>query len=309
LVYPDQLNQSMFHMRWTRGDPADKASDPTAATFSIFYDKTGFKAEVKGALQSTIVKDTSFSISIGNNTLSFDGTSGSYGMWAMSVDIEQLKMAAVIDPVLPSVPFDPSYNGQVGLLVPGYYVSHPIYRGHTNGTVTLPNGQSWASLQVSTLKHTYGYKPIQNLLPTYTRLSTFIGASTLNWYTAKSKSGKDVSAAQFVYGAPDLSEVTLKYQVTNEPSILGITSSVSGESHNYTVTLAGCNQTLNNPYTFNSTSLVNLGAITDSAGGKTEYWSVDTGVLFYINGQPWTNPTTVAGLRSLGVLEVYASSA
>lgn len=94
--------------------------------------------------------------------------------------------------VLPSVPFDPSYNGQAGLLVPGYYVSHPIYRGHTNGTVTLPNGQSWASLQVATLKHAYAYKPIQKLLSTYTRMSTFVGASTLNWYTAVANNGKGV---------------------------------------------------------------------------------------------------------------------
>jgi len=112
------------------------------------------------------------------------------------------------------------------------------------------------------------------------------------------------TAGHFVYGALDLSEITLKYQTTNEPSILNIGSSVSSQSRDYMATFAGCQATSNNPYTFNSTSGVSLGAITDSAGGKTEYWSLDTHVLFFINGQPWTNNEAVG---SLGLLEVYTS--
>jgi len=114
----------------------------------------------------------------------------------------------------------------------------------------------------------------------------------------------DTTAGHFVYGAFDLSEITLKYQTTNEPSILNIGSSVSSQSRDYTVTFAGCQATSNNPYTFNSTSKVSLGAITDSAGGKTEYWSLETHALFFVNGQPWTNNEAVG---SLGLLEVYTS--
>jgi len=114
----------------------------------------------------------------------------------------------------------------------------------------------------------------------------------------------DTLAAHFVYGALDLSKIFLKYQTTNEPSILDISSSVSPQSRDYKVTLAGCKESSNNPYTFNSTSKVFLGAITDSAGGKTEYWSVETSVLFFIDGQPWTN---TGPLGSLGHLEVYTS--
>lgn len=114
----------------------------------------------------------------------------------------------------------------------------------------------------------------------------------------------DTTAAQFVYGAVDLSEVTLKYQTTNEPSILKIGSSVSSESRNYHVTLAGCPKTSNHPYVFNTTSLFYLGAVKDSAGGTTEYWSLDTHVSFFIDGQPWTNNATIG---SLGHLEVYTS--
>ena len=87
--------------------------------------------------------------------------------------------------VLPDVPFDPTLNGQKGLLVPGYYVSHPIYRGHIDGTVTLPSGDNWVTREVATLKHAYGYTPVQNMLSTYTRASVFVGASTLNWYLAE----------------------------------------------------------------------------------------------------------------------------
>ena len=90
----------MFHFRWTRGNPASPVpvSLPQSATFSVFYPKTGFKADVKGVLKATAVGDSSLSISIGKNYLSFDGTKGPYGLWNVSVDIEGLKTNVVIDP-------------------------------------------------------------------------------------------------------------------------------------------------------------------------------------------------------------------
>ena len=112
------------------------------------------------------------------------------------------------------------------------------------------------------------------------------------------------TAAQFVYGSLDLSDIALKYQVTNEPSILDISSSVSVEAHNYTVTFSGCDETPNEPYAFNSTALVYLGEIPDSAGGETECWSLDTHASFFVAGQPWSNNATVG---SAGLLEVYTS--
>ena len=92
----------------------------------------------------------------------------------------------------PSVPFDPAVNGEKGLLVPDYHVSQPIARGHANANVTLPSGLSWSIRTISTLKHAYAYKPIQNLLSTYTRVSTFFEYNSLNWFTAKAKSGEGV---------------------------------------------------------------------------------------------------------------------
>ena len=94
--------------------------------------------------------------------------------------------------VTPSVPFEPILNGEKGLLAPGYHVSHPIYRGHTDGTVTLPSGQTWVTRQVATLKHAYGLLSVQSRLSTYTRVSTFVGPSTLNWYVAKATNGQGV---------------------------------------------------------------------------------------------------------------------
>lgn len=94
--------------------------------------------------------------------------------------------------VTPSVPFEPILNGEKGLLVPGYHVSHPIYRGHTDGTVTLPSGQTWVTRQVATLKHAYGLLSVQSRLSTYTRVSTFVGPNTLNWYAAKATNGQGV---------------------------------------------------------------------------------------------------------------------
>ena len=81
-------------------------------------------------------------------------------------------------------------NGEKQLLVPGYHVSHPVYRGHTDGSVTLPSGQTWVMRQVATLKHAYARLPVQSLLSTYTRASAYIGPNTLNWYVAKAKGGR-----------------------------------------------------------------------------------------------------------------------
>jgi hypothetical protein len=88
----------MFHFRWTRGNPAALISVPQIATFSIFYEKTGFKADVRGLFKSDTVGDSSLSMSIGKNYLSFDGTKGPYGLWNVSVDIEGFKSNVVIDP-------------------------------------------------------------------------------------------------------------------------------------------------------------------------------------------------------------------
>ena len=98
-VLPDQLNQSMFHFRWTRGDPAASSSDLRAATFSAYYEKTGFRANVKGSFESKITGDTYLSMSIGDNHLSFNGSAGGlFGLWNASVNIEGLKVDVVIDP-------------------------------------------------------------------------------------------------------------------------------------------------------------------------------------------------------------------
>ena len=97
-VLPDFLNQSMFHFRWTRGDPAARNSNPRTATFSLLYEKTGFRASVKDSFKADTVGDSSLSISIGKNTLSFDGTKGPFGLWSISADIEGLKANVIVDP-------------------------------------------------------------------------------------------------------------------------------------------------------------------------------------------------------------------
>lgn len=73
-VLPDQNNQSMFHFRWTRGDPAVSTSNPRTGIFSVFYEKTGFRADVKSSFGSSVVGDSLLSVSIGKNRLSCDGT-------------------------------------------------------------------------------------------------------------------------------------------------------------------------------------------------------------------------------------------
>lgn len=107
-----------------------------------------------------------------------------------------------------------------------------------------------------------------------------------------------------MYGSLDLSTIVPKYQITNNPSLLTITSSLAPKVRNYTVTFAGCDNTLGHPFTFDSTSGVYLGSIPDSAGGKTQYWSLNTTALYYVDGQAFTN---VPLIGSLGIVEVYKS--
>jgi hypothetical protein len=97
-VLPDQLNQSMFHFRWTRGDPAADKSDPSVATFSAFYQKTGFTAELKGTFETEVTGTSLLNMSIGNNVLLFDGSVGLFGIWNASIDIEGLLVTASVDP-------------------------------------------------------------------------------------------------------------------------------------------------------------------------------------------------------------------
>jgi hypothetical protein len=98
-VLPDTLNQSMIHFRWTRGNPATLASSPRGnGTFSVFYPKTGFKADAEGPFVSNAGGDSSLSISVGKNYLLFDGTKGPYGLWNVSVDINGFKTNVQIDP-------------------------------------------------------------------------------------------------------------------------------------------------------------------------------------------------------------------
>ena len=97
-VLPDQLNQSMFHFRWTRGDPTSSSSLNTDATFSAYYAKTGFRAEVKGSFESVTVGDTLLTMSIGSNSMMFNGSVGMFGLWTVSVNIEGLQVITVVDP-------------------------------------------------------------------------------------------------------------------------------------------------------------------------------------------------------------------
>jgi hypothetical protein len=107
-----------------------------------------------------------------------------------------------------------------------------------------------------------------------------------------------------VYGSLDLTNIAQKYQITNDATVLQITPSLSAAARNYSLTLTGCENTLNHPFTFNSSSSWSLGTITDSAGGKTEYWDLTTQAEMWVDGVQWTNDALIG---SLGLLEVYES--
>ena len=62
---------------------------------TLFYEKTRFRANVKGSFEPNIVGDSLLSISIGKNYLSFIGTKSPFGLWDVSTDVEELKVNVI----------------------------------------------------------------------------------------------------------------------------------------------------------------------------------------------------------------------
>jgi len=86
-------------------------------------------------------------------------------------------------------------DGKTGLLRGQLYTRVEIPRGHIDGNVTYPWGQSYTGLKsLVTLKHSWSRKPMQHSVNSYVRGVTYLpetpSVQTVNWYqTSKDNKG------------------------------------------------------------------------------------------------------------------------
>jgi hypothetical protein len=78
-------------------------------------------------------------------------------------------------------------NGEAGLLRGDLHSRIEIPRGHFDGDVTYPWGQSYTGIKgLVTLKHLWSKKPIQDSVDSYIRGVTYLPdtplAETVQWY-------------------------------------------------------------------------------------------------------------------------------
>jgi hypothetical protein len=109
-----------------------------------------------------------------------------------------------------------------------------------------------------------------------------------------------VDSAQLLIGLNENStsiNIPLTYHVTNDDSLLDI----SPNGLNTTLTFQGCATSQNNPYVLTAYPLAHRGALVDSAGGVTEYYSTLTQVSV------WTGNGLYVDNNSLGLIEVYTA--
>jgi len=292
--------------KWTRGDPASKTSNPLGlATFSLFNNfanGTTYSLSVQDKFvytESNNVKN----MSIGGNYILWDGN---YGVWNISIIADGFTFATTSVITEPYYPFVPRYEDKRALLVDGYHTSIDVPRGHMNGALRFPWGLEWIVMDVSTVKHSYAEKPIQKLLSSYTRGSTWLGnvppVSTVNWYHAESSTGKDVDAVFFakqtvfnpilgVEGSP----LDLRYLMTDNHGLLNLTTA----SLNTSIVLPGCETQGNLPLIWDTYPIVLRGTVEDSAGGVTQYLAIN------VSATLWFNNTSTYVLGGLGFIEVY----
>lgn len=88
--------------------------------------------------------------------------------------------------VNPGTAFEPSYKGVPSQLLDGYFTNLIGPRMHVNGQQTIPSGETWVLHDISTVKHSYAKKPVQDLVSSYSRASSYVRDNTISYFRAES---------------------------------------------------------------------------------------------------------------------------
>jgi hypothetical protein len=99
-------------------------------------------------------------------------------------------MVLCICSVHPGIPLEPAYRGLRSQIIDKYFGSILTTRGHAYGLQTYPSGETWTLREVTSVKHTYGIKPVQSVVSSYTRGTVFVVGSSLNWFNVQNAKSK-----------------------------------------------------------------------------------------------------------------------
>ncbi|KAI5982430.1 hypothetical protein EDD15DRAFT_2377839 [Pisolithus albus] len=259
-----------LNLRWLQGDPSSNASVPADGSFEVsarFANGTIFHTRITGE-KLTYTNSSPYSISIGQNTLTWDdsqtwynttlnlnGLTGSFGTESIMLD-----------------KFSPYAGWIIGQLTEGLYSDIPVTRGHTHaGSIQFPSGQEVKLSAQSVLSHMMGEQPVQSLAVNYA-IRTFwsIGATfgdTFIYeiidadYTAFFLARAEVRGAGFerypIYVGTDSNDLSVKR-----------INHTSTEAQ-----MAGCANTNYVPFTWNYTLPSPVLEQFDSAGGRTTFYA------------------------------------
>ena len=226
----------------------------------------------------------------------------------------------------PYTPFGPDYEGVNGQISEGFYSRIEAPRARYTGSLSYPWGQKYKVDSTGTIKHTWSYGIMADVISAYTRGSTFFpGVGTVNWYQAWDTSSKgavvflfadahvfnvpfaEVSAVQFLqadgYSGDDQ---VFRLQVTDD-KILDIvttpTPSTSPPIYDGTViTVPMCgpgSADCKDMMVWKINKMVQFDDFIDFAGAHTLYERVNVSAHMWIDGQV----KDVDG--GFGLVEVY----
>jgi hypothetical protein len=115
----------------------------------------------------------------------------------------------------PSIPFGPDYEGKDGQMSKDWFVRIDAPHAHATGKMTFPWGLKYDIESTGTLKHTWSYKIMAEVIAAYVRGSTFFPKiGTVNWYQSWDNSGKEVKSLQYLAQDGKKGEA-LRYQATD----------------------------------------------------------------------------------------------
>ncbi|KIK26398.1 hypothetical protein PISMIDRAFT_676237 [Pisolithus microcarpus 441] len=264
----------LLNLRWLQGDPSSYTSVPADGSFEVsarFANGTIFHMRITGE-KLTYTNSSPYSISIGQNTLTWDdsqtwynttlnlnGLTGSFGTESIMLD-----------------KFSPYAGWIIGQLTEGLYNDIPVTRGHTHaGSIRFPSGQEVKLTAQSVLLHMMGEQPVQSLAVNYA-IRTFwsIGATfgdTFIYESARAPNSSDYSA--FFLGRAEVRGAGFErypiYVATDSNDL-----SVKRISHTSTeAQMAGCANTNYVPFTWNYTLPLPVLEQFDSAGGRTTFYA------------------------------------
>lgn len=263
-----------LNLRWLQGEPSCYNSVPANGSFEVsarFANGTIFYTRITGEKLTYTNSSTCYSISIGQNTLTWDnsqtwfnttlnlnGLAGSFGTESIMLD-----------------KFSPYAGWIIGQLTEGLFSGIPVTRGHTHvGSIQFPWGQEVTLTAQSLLLHMFAQQPVQSLAVNYAirafRSTGTAFGDTFIYESSRAPNSSEYNA--FFLGRAEARGTGFEpytfYAGTNS-NLLSVTQI------NHTSTeaqLAGCANTNDVPFTWNFTLPLPILEQFDSAGGKTTFY-------------------------------------